>query len=118
MTPPIDVIEDPAEVRRQVDDLIDSHQLSLPITVISDLSVAKVDFSDLVIGMASALRNGPSGGSVWNAELTNILVGSGPLVRLLANSMGQQQYGGVKVEHFESLDQALEHAKRTLERAK
>ncbi|NDJ55368.1 MAG: hypothetical protein GYB68_20035 [Chloroflexi bacterium] len=111
---PVDIIRDPFDAHADVVAIVEAQGFTPPIYVIAELSEVKPNFSDLVIGMANSISHVRDGRSVWDPDFTNILVGTAPLLKLLANSMGQKQYGHIPVHVFETLEEAIAFASEDL----
>jgi hypothetical protein len=82
-----------------------------PVFRIGDIRNLNISFGDLVVTLADASKSG-NPGSLADPKFKDIVVVvPGTLAALGALSMGQKQYGAVNIPMFESLDEALAHAR-------
>jgi len=77
---------------------------------IFDFHEIEMTFNDLVEGLATKTRQRP--GSLRDARVYNVLVGTHELIKMKADSLGQRQYGELDVPLFETLDAAIAHCKK------
>lgn len=81
--------------------------------LITDLSGARLTFSDIVMKLGQDTRGHP--GSATDPRIRqNLLVGTDELVDMAAQSLMQTQYGKVKTLVFSSLNEALTYARAML----
>jgi hypothetical protein len=86
-----------------------SQGVTPPVYLISDLSELKISFSDLVVSLAEVKRDEES--AFNNKNLVTLTVGSNEMVRLSVEAAKQKQYGGVNIQIFGSVDEAIAHAR-------
>lgn len=79
--------------------------------VIVDLSQINLTFGDLVQSMGETV-DPDSEASAKKGRLVFTLVGSDALIKMAADAYAQDQYGGMKVELFPSVDAALAHVRQ------
>jgi len=80
-------------------------QVGQPVYYINDISGAKMNFSDLVVGMGAAAT---AGGVLRHPNLYElIMLSASDVIRLGVTALGQSQYGGIKARFAKSLDEAL-----------
>jgi hypothetical protein len=71
-----------------------------------------VKFSDVVMGLAAAFRT--SNFKLDASRGRMLVVGAEKLIRLAAESAKQVQYGGVHIEIFDTMEEALAYAREQL----
>jgi len=74
----------------------------------------KLGFSDMVMGMAAALRSNVPGVEELKTKARMVVVGAGDLIKFAAKSAKQVQYGGLNVELFDTSEEALAFAREQL----
>ncbi len=79
---------------------------------IHDISRINPDFGTMVMGMANASEKRE--GSMRDPRFQDILVGSHELIRLASAAFQQEQYGGLTIPLFESLEEALDYARKQI----
>lgn len=86
-----------------------------PIYRITDISAAKeMDFGMLVAALAGDYHSGLPG-SAGDPRIRVVLVSDNPLIKLGAQSVRQEQYGGMEPPPvFSTLDEALDHCRKQL----
>jgi hypothetical protein len=91
--------------------------LEAPIFRITDLTqVASISFGDLVEVMAQEYRSGAPG-SAADPRIHILLVTASPLVKMGAQSVTQEQYGGREMPQvFMTMDEAIAHARAELKK--
>lgn len=105
---PFDFHIEPGQILEAMADIIiDSDQAVFAIHDTSNLSLS---FSDVVTGMAGAFKN--VRGQELSPRARILVVGGGTLLNLAVRSARQIQYGGLDVELFDSLDDALDYARQ------
>jgi hypothetical protein len=109
---PFDFQREPAQI------ITELYQLSAgtPGTsyVIYDVRDLKVNFSDLVIGLAASFRSNMPELDELKTRYRMIAVGASDLVKLGVSSARQLQYGGANIELFDAPDEALAFAREQL----
>lgn len=78
-----------------------AEELGQPVYRIVDFSQVDVTFTDIVMGMSA-------GAGVPADLVQTYMVGSHALVKLAAESSAQEQYGGIQVYLYASVDEALD----------
>ena len=106
-TEPMLPAEDLTEVSQYTASLLD--KMGGPLFRIDDLSQVSATFNRLVEGLSAAIKREP--GSALDPRVRPALVGSGPLARLIANGVKQPRYGGVDAPRFNTMEEALAHAR-------
>jgi hypothetical protein len=76
---------------------------------ITDARDVETTFSDLVQILGKTMAGEP--GSTGDARITPILVGTNAWVKMLQESLKQQQYGAKQLAMFETRDDAFAHAR-------
>jgi hypothetical protein len=104
---PFDFTEDIAAANRQVAALLENRET---ITRIIDFTEIEMTFADLVESLATKTRAVP--GSLRDTRVQTVFVGTHELVVMKAQSLRQEQYGGLNVPLFESLDEAIAHCRQ------
>jgi hypothetical protein len=106
--PPFDMIAEREATFQQVAALVED--ASETVYVIDDFSDVPLRFDDIVLKLAHLTRNKP--GSPSDPRIQYLLVGTHEMLELAARSASQRQYGEVEMPLFESIDDALEYARR------
>jgi hypothetical protein len=75
------------------------------VFLLYDMSDLKVDWGDMIMGMADA-RDAYKNGGHRNYRETVIVVRN-TMLKLGLKALGQQQYGGMQITVFETVDEAL-----------
>lgn len=83
-----------------------------PLYVINDLSQLTVDFGAMMIGMRQASLGGP--GTAADPRTRHVLVSTEDIMQAAAEAMKQDQYGGLEVPIFASLDDAFDYVRGKL----
>jgi len=112
----IDPIQMPADAETPIQEtLAFKKEVGAPVCRILDFSGIKLNFGDMVAGMAYDM--GREGGT-WDPEVSSIYVGTDELVKFGATSLrNQQQYQGANVKGiFTSREEALSHARSLLKK--
>jgi len=104
---PFDFTGDIAAANRQVAALLENGET---ITRIIDFTEIEMTFANLVESLATKTREEP--GSLRDPRVRTVLVGTHELVVMKAQSLRQEQYGGLDVPLFESLDEAIAHCRQ------
>ncbi len=82
---------------------------------ITDMREVTFHFGQLVSAMAASQRGHNIPGSTSDPRFIELAVlKPGGLVHMGARSMAQSQYGGVKIEIFETVEEALEYARQQI----
>jgi hypothetical protein len=102
---PVDFAEEIGPAFKQILSLRDTIHGCSRYFAVFDASAIKVSFHDVILALGEA-RNA-SRKRRPDLQLSLALVGSGGLLEMAANAMGQKQYGGYKMALFTSLDEAL-----------
>lgn len=84
-----------------------------PVFRITDARVAESTFSDVVFILAEVAQEMP--GSAKDPRVTPVLVGSNEWAKLVASSVGQQQYGKLNVPLYEEMDEALAYVRAQIQ---
>ncbi len=87
-------------------------RLAQPCVVILDVTAVQVDFTEIVFALADAarqIREMRAAHAVLPAQY--VFVGSGEIVEIAAQAMGQDQYGGIGGQMCASMDEALAYAR-------
>ncbi|HEC22199.1 MAG TPA: hypothetical protein ENI95_04710 [Chloroflexi bacterium] len=79
---------------------------------IHDISRVDLDFGTMVAGMANASEKRK--GSMRDPRFQDILVGGHELIRLASAAFQQEQYGNLTIPFFESLEEALDYARKQI----
>jgi len=79
---------------------------------IMDFSALTITFSELQSVLYFETRGGP--GSAADPRIRNVLVGSGEMINMAADSLGQTQYGRINTPVFSTLNEALVYVRATL----
>lgn len=79
-----------------------------PVNAIVDLSQIRLSFADLVASMGQTV-DPDSETAAQKGRLISTLVGSTALIKMAADAYAQEQYGGMKVEIFPTVEAALDH---------
>lgn len=82
---------------------------------IMDFSALTITFSELQSVLYFETRGGP--GSAADPRIRNVLVGSGEMINMAADSLGQTQYGRITTPVFSTLNEALVYVRATLSHA-
>lgn len=83
-----------------------------PIPRISDTREASLSFGDLVVLLFDAARARNIPGSTGDPKFADIaVVKEGSIAALGARSMGQDQYGNLRIPVYETMEEALAHAR-------
>jgi len=82
---------------------------------IMDFSALTITFSELQSVLYFETRGGP--GSAADPRIRNVLVGSGEMINMAADSLGQTQYGRIATPVFATLNEALVYVRATLSHA-
>lgn len=85
-----------------------------PIYRIADFSEANVDLSAFMIGMARSTRG--IEGTFSDPRMRPIFVGTQDLINLAVAAARQEQYGGLYIVAFPTLDEALAYARTEISR--
>lgn len=110
-TDPFDAAVDLPASFAQVAEL--SKDLPAPVYSVNHIQLSETGFSDITLAMQQAISNMP--GSAVDPRIRTLLVGASDLLRLAAESGSQEQYGGVDIRWFPTLDEALAVARAELE---
>lgn len=103
-TEPFDVVADTSVVAARLQDALSSG--SDNVYYIADMSEIKIQFSDLVSGLAQAYADKSSPYS--NPRLKTFTVARDELIALGAKAAAEQkQYGNAAVQFYASVDEAL-----------
>jgi len=94
---------------QQVQDILD--RADTPHFFIIDATEAKVNLGDAISGMSMVTHGTSAVFKHANMRELLIVTTQNPITELTAKAFGQQQYGGLKVQVFSSLEGALEYAK-------
>ncbi len=88
-------------------------ELGAPICRILDFSQARLNLSNMMVGMA--FERGKEGGT-YDHDVANIFVGSDEMVELGVSALqGQEQYQGANVKGlYASPEEALDHARELM----
>jgi len=105
---PFQPIEDIGEAQRQIAEILDAEGQTM--YRIDDLSQADMVWNQFVEGIAEATKD--VAGSMTDARINGVLVGDYEMVELASKSMTQDQYGATSAPVFNSLDDALAHARQ------
>jgi len=77
---------------------------------IDDLSAANMGWNEFVSGINIATQDVP--GSMTDARIRGILVGTYEMVTMASQSMKQEQYGATNTPMFDTLEEAISFARR------
>ncbi|MBN1427667.1 MAG: hypothetical protein JXB07_04725 [Anaerolineae bacterium] len=103
---PVDWHQDANKLLDEIVELRDKIEGSYRYYVVIDLSAAKPGFGDTVIALGALRRANEKRRKDMPA--TVFVVGSGPLIQIVSQAIGQQQYGEYRVQMHTSLDKALD----------
>lgn len=104
-----DLAKNQAQIAQKVAQLI--AEIDGDYYMIDDYSgLSNVNFGDMVAVMAEQSKQDLTG-SVNDPRAHHVLVGSNSLIEFAAKSFNQEQYGGVALPIFTSLDDALNHVR-------
>lgn len=114
MSEPHDAIADATGIEKEMHQNIAA--VNGTVYYIPDLSAIKITFSNIVIGLNEAFKEG-SGSFYSNPRVKMLMVGSDEMLRVAADAGSQDQYGNVPIELFATVDEAVAHAKAQLQQA-
>ena len=110
-TVPFDIQQDTGGAITDTGEMLEG--MTPPVLRVSDFSTARLDFSQIVVGMASSIEKKP--GAVGDERLIDVLVGTvQELGTIVANGYRQEQYGSLSVQYFTSMDEALNVGRQLL----
>jgi hypothetical protein len=89
-------------------------RMTPPVFLIADLSELQISFSDLVLSLAEVKRS--EDGAFNNKNLITLTVGSEEMVKLSVQAAKQKQYGETNIQIFASVDEAIAHARKQVQR--
>ncbi|GAB4508777.1 MAG: hypothetical protein OHK0046_02250 [Anaerolineae bacterium] len=107
---PFDTTTDILESNKLVSDF--ANRSGTPVYRIIDTHEIDLTFGDLVHILDLKTRNEP--GSLRDPRIHTVLVGTHEMVRMKAQSLSQEQYGGLNVPLFESVDDAIAYCRAQL----
>ena len=110
ITPPADPQKEVGEVTQAIAEMFEGKEG--PIYRINDFTDANLSFPVLVTGLALETQGLP--GSFSDPRVKMVFVGTSDMVELGAKSMRQEQYGGLDILLFATLDDALAHIRAEL----
>jgi hypothetical protein len=87
-------------------------QMSEKVFLLYDMGNVKVDWGEMIMGLADA-RDAYKEGEHRNYRETVIVVRN-MLLKMGLRALGQQQYGNMRVTIFETVDEALDYVKSRL----
>jgi len=112
---PLKIETDMPELAKQITEFL--QKIPGKIYYISDTSLLDhLEFRDVVIGMAEVTR-GPAA-FLSNERLQTIVVGSTQMIQLAVQSVSQEQYGGLNIVLYSSLDEAIQYARNQIAKGK
>jgi hypothetical protein len=92
-----------------------SADLEKPVFRVSDARNMQVSFPDLVVLLFDAARARTNPGSLADPNFIDlIVVPPEGLVAFGTKSLGQEQYGRLNIQVFETLDAAFAHARKEI----
>jgi hypothetical protein len=77
------------------------------LSIIFDLRRLEMTFSELVVAMDEQRRG--HAGSMTDPSIQTLIAASDDIIKMGAKGMGQEQYGGVDIPLYESVEAALAH---------
>lgn len=99
-------------MHKRIDDL--ARNMGRPIFRIIDLTRSEIDFSALVEALQEDTNNAAGSATDWRFQ--PLFVGTDNIAKLAADSLQQQQYGGIKTRLFSTREGAIAHAQQELQR--
>ena len=87
-------------------------EVNRPVYRIEDLTTLTIDFSTIVRGVGTVAQPNAAG-TTRDPNARFIYVGQGEMVKMIVNSLAQEQYGGNKYPAFATLDEAISYARKT-----
>lgn len=112
MQEPFNPAEDVMAANTATAEFLEAHSLAKCYRI-DDVRHIHIEFSDVVHGAAMAAKRGMPG-SLADSRITTALVGTHEFAKLGAEAMGGNAYGNIAVDFFDSLDDAIAHAKQLL----
>jgi len=105
-------VEETRAIRKHVMAFIKENPEIKTLYMITDIRDQKLNFGDLVQGMAEGMsRDSSKEYASLGITQVGILVGNGQLLNLIMRFSGQDQYGRQKFIAFNDLDEALAYAR-------
>jgi len=105
-----------SEITEALEEAIRVHQSTMDanpvIWVIHNTTDLKIDFSTVISMIATLTKDGPEGFD--DPRLKVAAVTQSDLIRFIAKSTNQDQYGGWKVRVSESLEEAIAYAREDI----
>lgn len=109
-----------SEITEALQEAITLHQSTMDddpiIWVIHNTTELKIDFSTVITMLATLTREGPEGFD--DPRLKVAAITQSELIRFVAKSTRQEQYGGWNVIVFETLEEAIAHAHEDIARGR
>jgi hypothetical protein len=84
------------------------------VYVVYDARDLKMSFGDLVIAMANQAQK--AAGTMADARMHPVAVGTSEMLKLGAAAFQQEQYGKISIPMFDSIDSALKYAREQLQK--
>lgn len=110
LTEPIDVEIDVRQSLGQLQGFIADAPGS-KLSIVVDCHAISPKFSDIVIGMGESAR---PDSPLRSAGFEFFLVASGGLLQMMVDWFKQPQYGGVELKIYETVDEAIVDAKKSI----
>jgi hypothetical protein len=83
------------------------------VYVVYDARDLKMSFGDLVIAMANQAQK--AAGTMADTRMHPVTVGTSEMLKLGNAAFAQEQYGGIKIPMFDSIEAALQYARDQLQ---
>lgn len=98
------------KIHQQLNKIAD--KIEPPIFRIIDMTESKIDFATVVESLQQDTSNSLGAATDWRFK--PLFVGNDTIAKIAANSLSQQQYGGIESRLFTSRDDAIAHSRREL----
>lgn len=103
-TPPFNIERDLFQAREQLAEI--SKKVSGTLHIVIDVSRLDLSFSDIMIGMGES--SGARLEEINAGDVSMSFIGSPDMLQMVKDAYQQEQYGGMKVDIYGTLDEALD----------
>ena len=88
--------------------------LGHPAYVIFDFATLKITLRQMLESMATTTRGGPTGTLRDRRIIQSVFVSTNPILEKSSKAFGQNQFGGLRIPNFATLDEALTYVQGRL----
>lgn len=115
-------LHDPLDLESEIENIFNEisakvDQMQHPAVIIHDFRDFTQTFSGLMMGLQAQTQTPNAPGTITDARTRTIIVGSNEIARMAAEAVRQEQYGGLDIPIYETVEEAETRARQMLQDA-